>query len=142
MANRLRELRGLAEILTKQPGKFPSAIFGLFKNFARNIWDLRGGGLYACGFIITLAWLEITMLIEDVISFSGFGNIHVGQIFKFIIGLLLESVLLTLKALIWPIYVLEISPLWGGIVLLALYFVFPGLIKPPLESWLFDGERD
>ncbi len=141
MASRLRELRGLVETLAKRPREFPSALFELIKHFLRNIWDVRGGGLYACGFIITLVWLEIKMLVQDVMSFSGFGDFFGGQLIQFIFRFTFESMANTLQAFLWPVAIVEIYPPWGVFALVAMYVVFPRVIKPPLERWLFGGDR-
>lgn len=140
MASRLRELTGLVDILAKRPAELPSALGKLLRHFVRNIWDLRGGGLYACGFIIALAWLEIKMLIQDVMSFSGFGDMFAGHLLRFIFRFALDSMMNTLQAFLWPIAVLKIYPPWGVLLLVAMYVVFPRVLKQPLERWLFDGD--
>lgn len=136
MASRLRELTGLVDILAKRPAELPSALGKLLRHFVRNIRDLRGDGLYACGFIIALAWLEIKMLIQDVMSFSGFGDMFAGHLLRFIFRFALDSMMNTLQAFLWPIAVLKM----GVLLLVAMYVVFPRVLKQPLERWLFDGD--
>lgn len=141
MASRLRELTGLVKILTQSPREFPAAVGKLLQHFVRNIWDLRGGGLYACGFIVALAWLEIKMLVQDIMSFSGFGDFFAGQIIQLVFRFALDSMLNTLQAFLWPVAIVGIYPPWGLVMLAALYVIFPRVLKPPLERWLFDGDR-
>jgi len=59
--NRVSEAADLFGILVQRPKEFPAALASLGKRFARNIWDVRGGGLYAVGYVLTLVWLEIKM---------------------------------------------------------------------------------
>jgi len=116
----------------------------LGKRFARNIWDVRGGGLYASGYVLTLAWLEIKMLYQDLADLFGPGDLFSGSLIRdivnFVLQFFLDSLVNSIRAFAWPAGVIDIYPPWGLIILVGLFIVFPKYIKPPLERWLFDGD--
>ena len=142
MAGRFDDLKHLTVILANKPREFPSALLLLFKRFVRNIWDVRGGGLYACGFVIMLVWLEASMLVSDLLNFSATGGLFDGSVIGFVVGFFVESIMNTVQAFIWPVAVIEISPPWGAIGLGLLYAIFPSTLKKPLEKWIFGDEDD
>ena len=39
--------------LKAAPKSFPAAMLELIRRAVRKIWDARGGGFYACGFVVT-----------------------------------------------------------------------------------------
>jgi hypothetical protein len=104
----------------------------------RKIWDARGGGFYACGFVVTFVWMEINMLLEDIVDAESVGDFFTSQIFEMFFRYFSESFVNGFLALIWPVYVIEYRPPWGFALLLGMYLVFAGLLKAPLEGWLFD----
>lgn len=116
----------------------------LGKRFARNIWDVRGGGLYAFGYVLTLAWLEVKMLYQDLADLFGpeelFTGSLVGGLAKFVFQFFLDSLVNSIKSFAWPAWVIDVYPPWGLIVLVGMFMVFPKFIKPALERWLFDGD--
>jgi hypothetical protein len=107
----------------------------------RRLWDARGGGLYACGFVLTFIWLEATSLFDEVTSGSVSGFLG-GQVMQMVLRFTVESLENTVRAFIWPVYLLEWSPQWGAALLVALYFLFPRFLKERLERWLFDDEEE
>ena len=50
---------GLGKTLVNEPKSFPGELWALVKRTLRALWNARGGGLYACGYVVTFAWLEI-----------------------------------------------------------------------------------
>ena len=46
------------------------------------------------------------------------------------------------KAFIWPVYVIQIDPVYGGIALGLAFWLFPIYLKKPIERWIFDSESD
>jgi len=144
IANRVSEAADLFGTLVQRPREFPAALLVLGKRFARNIWDVRGGGLYASGYVLTLAWLEIKMLYQDLADLFGPGDLFsdslIRDILSFVLQFFLDSLVNSIRAFAWPAGVIDIYPPWGLIVLVGLFIVFPKYIKPPLERWLFDGD--
>ena len=109
---------------------------GWFRTWFRKVWKVRGGGLYALGFIATFIVLEVRSLADDVL---GIGAIFTGQIFEFLISFVVDSFSNTLQAFMWPIYVVQLAPPWGAIALGGTFIVFTTYLKKPIEDWLFDG---
>lgn len=140
MKNRGREAKALGRVLSNEPRSFPSALLGLVRRSLRTVWDARGGGLYACGFVVTFVFLEIKMFVSDIFtadSVSGFFTEQAsGMLFKYM-G---ESIENTISAFMWPVYIIEINAVWGGGILAAMFVLFPRFIKEPLERWLFHDE--
>ena len=52
------------------------------------MWDVRGGGLYACGFAVTFIVLEAGSFIED---FKEIGLLLDGQVVDFILNFIIDS---------------------------------------------------
>ncbi len=103
------------------------------------MWDVRGGGLYACGFAVTFLWLEAGSFIED------FKQIHLlfdGQVISFILNFIIDSLQNTLQAFIWPVNIVQIAPPYGAIGLGLAFWLFPTFVKKHVEAWLFDGEEE
>ena len=108
-----------------------------FRTWFRKVWEVRGGGLYACGFAVAFIIFEVGSLADDV---TGIGTIFTGGAISFLIGFIIDSFMNTFYALIWPVYVLQWSMPWGAIALGLAYWLFPTYVKPHIEEWLFDGE--
>jgi hypothetical protein len=108
-----------------------------FRTWFRKVWDVRGGGLYACGFAVTFLILEIGSLADDVL---GIGAVFNGQVIPFVIDFIIDSFMNTFRALIWPLYVVQWQVPLGAVALGAAYWLFPTYAKPHIEGWLFDGE--
>ena len=110
---------------------------GWFRTWFRKVWQVRGGGLYALGFIATFVVLEVRSLADDVL---GIGAIFSGHLFEVLISFFVDSLSNTLQAFMWPIYVIQFAPPWGGFALAGTFIVFSSYIKKPIEKWMFDGE--
>jgi hypothetical protein len=110
-----------------------------FRDWFRKVWDVRGGGLYALGFIAAFLYFEVVDLFDDVM---GIGAVFNGQAVEFIMDFFLDSLMNTLQALIWPVDVVRWAPPWGAIALGLGYWLFPIYVKPYIEDWLFDGEQE
>lgn len=107
---------------------------GLFREWFRKVWKLRGGGLYACGFAISFVIREVGSLADDVL---GVGAIFTGQAFAFIVNFIVDSFMNTMYSFMWPVYVVEFAPPWGAISLGLAFFGFSSFLKKPIEGWLF-----
>lgn len=137
MKKRGREFRTLGTILVEEPRSFPGAFLDFLRRAFRTVWDARGGGLYACGFIVTFVWLETRMFVADIVEAEGIGEFFGEQIFEMLFRYLGESIQNTVYALIWPALVMGIAPPFGMIGLAVAFFLFTRFLKPPLERWLF-----
>ncbi len=142
MANRGREFVSLGQLLVKQPRAFPTALLQVIRRSVRTIWDARGGGYYACGFVLTFIWLEIRMFVEDIATATGIADFFSEQLLEMLFRYIGESFVNTIKAFMWPVYIIGISPPWGLAVFVLMGVIFKNFLKAPIEKWLFheDGK--
>ena len=141
MKKRGREFKSLGQILVNEPRAFPGALLNVIRRSLRTLWDARGGGCYAFGFVLTFIWLEIRMFVDDIFEATSIGNFFSEQLLEMLFRYIGESFQNTIKAFIWPVYVIEASPQWGTGFLIVFYFVFTRLLKAPLEAWLFHDDE-
>lgn len=106
----------------------------------RAVWSARGGGLYACGFLITFLWLEVSTFAREVASADSIGSFITEQLFEFVIRFTVQSLENTVQAFLWPLPIIEWSPVWGGVFLGGLYVIFRQFLKKPLTDWLFGDD--
>jgi hypothetical protein len=99
---------------------------------------LRGGGLYACGFAITFATLEVQSFIED---FKQIGLLFDGQVLSFVSNFIIDSLTNTLRAFVWPATAVQFSPPFGAIGLGLAFWLFPIYVKKHIEEWMFAGDN-
>lgn len=142
ITNHLREAASLGRVLVKEPRAFPGAARRSFKRFLRDLWNARGGGMYACGFVITFLWLEAATLVDEVVSSGSLAAFVSEQFFEFLFRFTVQSLQNTIGAFLWPVYLVQVSPLFGGVTLAALWFIFPRYIKPVVTRWLFDDDEE
>jgi len=139
---RLRDAAGLGRLAFEEPRAVPGELRRRFKRFVRTVWDAHGGGLYACGFVIAFLWLEATTVVDEIASSSSLAAFVTDQLFEFLFRFTVQSLTNTILAFIWPAFVLQWSPMWGGALLGVLYLAFPRFIKPTITRWLFDDEPE
>lgn len=137
MTEHVRESAALGHTLVTQPRSFPAALWVVIRRWIRKVWNTRGGGLYACGFVVAFAWLEFTTLLDEFSSSTGFTGFLSGQLLQFLMRFTVDSLVNTALALIWPVHVIAYAPPWGIVILVATYLLFNYLLKKPLERWLF-----
>lgn len=137
LTDRARESAELGRVLVTEPRSFPSAMWLVVRRWIRKVWDARGGGLYACGFVVAFVGLEFTTLVDEFSSSTGFTGFFTGQLVQFLLRFTVDSLVNTVHALIWPVHFIRFSPPWGFVILGALYVVFTYVLKNPLERWLF-----
>ena len=141
---RLRERgSGIAELgrtAVHQPREVPQKVGGLVGKSFRKMYVARGGGFYACGFVITFVLLEAQTLAEDLFSSSSISDFIGEQLLQWIFRFALDSLVNTIQALIWPVHVISWIPPVGVLIFAAGYVVFGRYIKEPLGVWLF-GEQ-
>ena len=120
------------------PSPFVDKSHGVFREWFRKVWKVRGGGLYAVGFAVAFIIYEIGSLADDVL---GIGALFSGQAIEFLIDFFIDSLTNTVRALIWPVHIVQYAPPFGAIALGIAFWLFPTYVKPHIEAWLFkDGE--
>lgn len=137
MKKRGREFANLGQILAHEPKQFPAALLRLVRKSSRAIWDLRGGGLYACGYLVTFVWLEITTFIGEIVEAESIAAFFGAQIFEMIFRFLGESLKNMVVAFMWPVFVVSFAPPWGAIALGLAFASFDRLFRKRIEKWLF-----
>lgn len=141
MKDRFRETAGLGRVLVTEPRAFPSAAGRVCKRSLATLWQSHGGGLYAAGFVVTFLWLEAKTLVAEVASSTSIASFFTDQFLEFVFRFTVQSITNTVGAFIWPAYLVQMSPLWGGLLLGGLYLVFPRYLQPLLTRWLFEGDE-
>ncbi len=140
MGERAKVVGSLGETLVKEPKAFPKKTAHAMRPWFRKVWKARGGGLYACGFLLTFAYLEASMLIGEIMAATGFVDFFTDQLLELPLRFLSESFQNMIAAFMWPVPLIQFSPPWGFAILGTIYLLFTYLIKERLEQWLFDDE--
>lgn len=130
----------LGRTLVREPRRFPGQLVVLIRRSVRTIWDARGGGFYACGFVVTFVWLEARMLLDDIVSAESVGAFFGEQLFEMLFRFLSESFINSFRALLWPLYFVRDGEPGRLALLLILFLVFRYFARARLERWLFDDE--
>jgi len=58
-----------------------------------------------------------------------------------LIGIVVDSFTNMVKALMWPVYIIQINPMYGGIALGVAFVIFPKYLKKPLQQKLFGDQK-
>ena len=135
-----RLIREVGDDLIKRPGVLPGKAHGWFRTWFAKVWKVRGGGLYAVGYALTFAYLEVRSMIGEIMEAEGVADFFTGQIIEFFIRFMSESVLNMIQAFMWPIAWIQAWQPFGAIALGLMFIVFPMVFKKPLEHWLFGDE--
>jgi len=127
--NRLRrQVRIAGEV-----GRNPRRAWPLFCSALLRVWRTRGGGLYGLGYVLTFGYLEVRFFVTEFLQSAGVVDFFTAQLMEHVFRFGLQSMLNSVHALIWPVYVMQAWRGWG-IALLALGFiVFDRLLKPAVE---------
>lgn len=123
-----RHLR-LAQELREQPRRAVPMLRGLFVE----AWRSRGGGFYGLGYVVTFLYLEVNVLVTDVLTSDSVGSFALGQIVEYVLRFSLFSFLNVFQAFLWPFFVLEHLGGVGIILLLAGLAAFEYALKPVVE---------
>lgn len=116
---------------------------GWFRRWFAKVWKVRGGGLYACGFVFTFIYLEVTTVAGEFVESESIAAFFSEQLIEFVFRFAIDSVVNTLQALMWPAIVVQWQPPLGAIGLGLAFIAFPKYLKPPITRWLFpDGEEE
>jgi hypothetical protein len=140
LGDRARVVGSLGETLVKEPKAFPKQSAHAMRPWFRKVWKARGGGLYAFGFVLTFVYLEVSLMIGEIMAATGFVDFFTEQLIELPFRFLSESLSNLIQAFIWPVPILGFSPPWGVVILAVIYLLFTYLIKEPLERWLFHDD--
>jgi hypothetical protein len=110
---------------------------GWFRSWFAKVWNIRGGGLYALGYAVTFIVLEVTTVISELAESEGVGDFLSGQLVEFIFRFASDSIFNLVKALMWPVYVVQWQSPFGAIALGLAFLIFPTYLKKPITKWLF-----
>lgn len=110
---------------------------GWFRSWFTKVWKVRGGGLYACGYAITFVALEVTTVVGEFAESDSIGSFLSEQLLEFIFRFASDSILNLVKALMWPVYIVQWQPPFGAIGLGVAYMLFAKYFKKPITDWLF-----
>ena len=124
-----------------KPQRLADQAHGWFRTWFGKVWKIRGGGLYACGYAITFAALEIKTIFGDIADAEGPVDFVKEQALEMAFRFLGETLQNMIYAFMWPVPVVQFSPPVGAIALGIAFFLFPITLKKPIEHWLF-GEDD
>jgi hypothetical protein len=113
-----------------------------FRDWFRKVWNIRGGGLYACGYALTFIYLEVTTIFGEIAESESIGNFFSEQLVEFFFRFAGDSISNLIKALMWPVYIVQWQSPFGAIALGAAFFAFPKYLKKPITSWLFDDTEE
>lgn len=136
----LATLYGLGRTLVQEPRSFPRELKLHLLKWARATWNARGGGFYACGFVVTFLFLEVKLLLTELFTSAGSADFLIGQVFQLVLRFTVDSLVNTLLALIWPAMVLSVSPVNGVVFLVVGYLIFKWFLRKPLTRVLFNDD--
>jgi len=141
LGQRLRAAGNLGRDAVTKPSSLPGHAQGFFRRWFRKVWDVRGGGLYACGYAVCFIYFEARTLADEVAGSEGVGDFVREQATEFITRFAADTIENMVKAFIWPVYVIELNAMWGGIALGLAFWLFTIYVKPYIERWLFDDNE-
>lgn len=136
LGRRLGESARSLRDTVNEPRQIPKKAQNVFRRWARKVWEVRGGGLYAAGYALTFIILETRTIFGEIAESKSVGDFVTSQLGEFIFRFFGESIANFVKALMWPIYVIRIDPMWGGIALAAGFILFDRVLKKPVAEWL------
>jgi len=110
---------------------------GWFRRWFAKVWKIRGGGLYACGYAITFIVLEVSTVVGEIAESDSVRDFLSEQLVEFIFRFAGDSLVNLVKALMWPVYIVQWQAPIGAIGLGLAFFAFPKYLKKPITKWLF-----
>ena len=111
----------------------PRRMLPLLRGALLDVWRSRGGGFYGLGYIVAFIYFEIEMLVGDVVESASMSEFAFGQILEFLFRFGFMSFVNAFRALLWPVYVLQLYEGVGIIVLIGGYAAFEYALKPGVE---------
>ena len=121
------------EAVGRNPRSAPGKAHGWFRRWFRRLWRIRGGGLYALGYIVTFAYLEVVTFASELVESTSVSGFVGAQVFEFFFRFLSESIANMVKAFMWPVPIVQLSLVTGcGIGFPSVATTWKG--KPPREK--------
>lgn len=111
------------------------------RRHVREVWESRGGGFYGFVAALTFLYLEAMDLTGDIAALGALAALDLGTVIGFVINNLVEAVMFTVYAALWPVEWISrfgVSLLSGGL-LLGAYAVYR-VIHPTVLAWLQEPE--
>lgn len=134
-------LRAAGDAVSR-PDEVPGKAYGWFRRWLGKVWKVRGGGLYASGYILTFLYFELTTVIDEFSDSAGVGDFFSEQIFEFLMRFSADSFINMGKSFMWPVYVVTISPPWGAVALGIGFWLFSAHLDKPVERWLLGDKPE
>jgi hypothetical protein len=133
-------LGSLGDTAVNRPRELPRHAEGMLRRWFRNVWAVRGGGLYAVGFAVTFLYLEIVEILTDDLPALFSINLLSSDLFELIVSFVIDTFMNFLTALIWPAFVVTFAAPWGAVALGIAFVAFNQFLKAPVERWLASEE--
>ena len=96
--------------------------------------------MFAVGYALTFVYFETRTIIGELAESSGVGDFFSSQLTEFMFRFASESIMNFVKALMWPVYVIQLHPMWGGIALGLGFVLFDKVLKKPVSDWLMKDD--
>lgn len=112
----------------------PRSLGGHIRDGLVSVWVARGAGFYGLGWIVTFLVLEITMFGNELAQSDGVTEFVGGQLIEYVFRMGFLSLVNSLLAAIWPVYLLQWLSGYGILVFVGGYFAFEKLLRPFVEE--------
>ena len=112
----------------------PRAAGGHVRDAFVSVWIRHGAGFYGLGWIVAFIVLEVSFFTQEVGASEGVLDFFGGQFIEYLFRLGLMSIVNTVLAAIWPVYLLQWAAGYGFLILAAGYFAFEKLLRPIVEQ--------
>ncbi len=140
VGERLRNISEAGRESVRNPKSIPGRTGSWFKRWLGELWKVRGGGLYAVGYIVCFIYFEARTAVNEVSQATGVADFFSNLISDFLFRFLTETLVNMVKSFIWPVYMVALNPPYGAIALGLAFWLFPLYLKKPIERWLFGGD--
>jgi len=77
------------------------------------LWSTGGGGFYGLGYLITFVWYEVQLLAREMAGADGIIDFLTEQLLERVLRLAIDSFGNSIKAFLWPVWVMSEYELWG-----------------------------
>jgi len=131
----------ISQDIVTQPGVLPGKAHGWFRRWFGRVWKVRGGGLYACGYVATFIFLEIRTVVSEIATSESVRQFFTEQLLELFFRFFGESFANMIRAFMWPVEIVGWWPPIGAIGLGLAFVAFPKYLKQPIEHWLFGDEN-
>ncbi len=142
LGDKLETISEASRETIRDPRGTPRRAHGWFRRWFRKLFEVRGGGLYALGYIATFVYLEVTTFASELVESTSASGFIGAQLFDFVFRFLSDSIANMIQAFLWPVRVIAIHPPYGIVALGLAFLAFDRLVKPPLKRWMFADEPD